>query len=370
MTLPSIKFNLQEQTEFIKVLRTRVNDYFQENNKTRFANGQMVFKTIFMLALYFVPLVLMLTGVVSGLWPVMGMWVLMAFGMSGIGLSIMHDANHGAYSSNPWVNKTLGYMINFLGGYHVNWRIQHNVLHHSYTNIEGHDEDITTPVLRFSPNQKHRKIYRFQTLYAPFFYGIMSLYWLLAKDVMGVIRYNQKDLLKSQGRNLFNTLTEVIFNKVWYILLIVVLPMILVDVAWWQTLLGFLMMHFISGLLLALIFQSAHVIEETDFFEAGETGSMENHWAVHQLKTTANFAQRSRLFSWFIGGLNFQIEHHLFPNICHIHYKRISKIVEETAKEFNLPYYSHRTFYSALKSHFTLLHQLGTGKYDRNLAGG
>jgi linoleoyl-CoA desaturase len=131
---------------------------------------------------------------------------------------------------------------------------------------------------------------------------------------------------------------------------------------------GFLLMQFISGLILALIFQPAHVIEETAFFTPDENGSVENNWAIHQLKTTANFANKSGWFSWYVGGLNFQIEHHLFPNICHIHYKKISKIVEQTAKDFNIPYYQHRTFYDALKSHFTLLHELGTGAYDRKIA--
>jgi len=127
-------------------------------------------------------------------------------------------------------------------------------------------------------------------------------------------------------------------------------------------------MHLISGLVLALIFQAAHVLEETNFYEVSSTGSVENNWAIHQLKTTANFANGSVLFSWFIGGLNYQIEHHLFPNICHVHYRKISSIVKETAKKYNVPYYQHKTFFGALKSHFTMLNELGTGKYDRKLA--
>ena len=128
-------------------------------------------------------------------------------------------------------------------------------------------------------------------------------------------------------------------------------------------------MHFISGLILAFIFQLAHVIEETNFYETDQNGSVENNWAIHQLRTTANFANDNRLFSWLIGGLNFQVEHHLFPNICHVHYRKISVIVQETAREYNLPYHQHKTIAGALKSHFTLLNQLGTGKYDLKLAG-
>ena len=216
MSSSTLKFNRQDKPEFIKELRKRVNAYFRDNNISQHANFNMKFKTGVMLALYFVPLILMLTGVVTGLWPVMAMWAVMGFGMSGIGTSIMHDANHGAYSSNKRVNEALGYLLNFCGGYHINWRIQHNVLHHSYTNIDGHDEDIDPKVMRFSPTQKRYGIFRFQVFYAPFFYGIMSLYWYLGKDFMQITRYNRENLLEGQGIKFGAALTEMIINKIWY----------------------------------------------------------------------------------------------------------------------------------------------------------
>jgi linoleoyl-CoA desaturase len=366
MSVSVVRFNTEDRPEFIKELRRKVSLYFKENNISRHANWNMKFKTMFMIALYFVPL--MLTGVVSTLWPIMLMWLLMSLGMSGIGLSIMHDANHGSYSQNPNVNKALGFLVNFLGAYHVNWKIQHNVLHHSFTNVEGFDEDLELGVMRFSPAQKRKKFFKFQVIYAPFLYGLLTINWFLGKDFDSVIRFHKKNLLASQGLNLRKALTQVAFHKVWYIALTIVLPLIVVDLPWWQTLLGFFMMQFICGLILSLIFQPAHVIEETAFFQPNEHGSLENNWAIHQMKTTANFANGSKLFTWFIGGLNFQIEHHLFPNICHVHYGKISKIVKETAAEFNVPYHEHRTFFGALRSHFSLLHQLGTGAYDRKLA--
>lgn len=369
MKVPSVKFNVQDQPEFFKELRKRVNKHFKENNISKYANFNMKFKTAFMITLYFAPLIIMLTGVVSSLWPVMLMWALMGFGMAGIGLSIMHDANHGSYSKNKWVNNVLGFLVNFLGAYHVNWKIQHNVLHHTFTNVHDQDEDIHNAVMRLSPNQKRKGIYKFQAFYAPFFYGIMTIYWLIAKDFEGVIRYNKKNLLSGQGLTLSKAMTQVIINKLWYVALTLVLPLILLPAAWWQVLLGFIMMQFICGLILSLIFQPAHVIEETNFYDTKGEGSGENNWAIHQMKTTANFANKSRFFTWLIGGLNFQIEHHLFPNICHVHYRRIAKIVKQTAEEFNLPYHQHKTFFGALRSHFLLIHELGTGKYDKKLAG-
>jgi len=296
------------------------------------------------------------------------MWTLMGFGMSGIGLSVMHDANHGAYSANQTVNRMVSLVINFIGGYHVNWRIQHNVLHHSFTNIHEHDHDLENGVMRFSPNQDHESRFYYQAFYAPFLYGIMSLYWYLAKDFRDLNMYQEQNLIKGQGLTYNQALLHIIFNKAWYTVVLLVLPMMYAGVPWWGSLLGFLLMHFICGLALALIFQPAHVIEETSFYKIDETGSVENNWAIHQMRTTSNFAYNSRFFSWFIGGLNFQIEHHLFPNICHVHYRDLSKIVKETANEFGVPYYEKETFYGAVKSHFTLLHELGTGEYDRKLA--
>jgi linoleoyl-CoA desaturase len=359
-----VRFNNKNQSEFFKELNKKVNNYFKENKISRHANLNMKIKTVFMISLYLVPFVLMLTGLVSSGIGVMLMWLLMGLGMSGIGLSIMHDANHGSYSKNKKVNRLIGLVINSLGAYHANWKIQHNVLHHSYTNIHGHDEDIEQIMFRLSPTQEKRPIFRFQAFYAPFLYGLMTIYWFVAKDYEQLFRYHKKGLLAGQGLTFRTALAQIVFHKTWYMLLFLILPLVLVNVPWWQIILGFLAMHFICGLILTLIFQPAHVIEDTNFYETDEEGNVENSWAIHQMHTTSNFANDSRLFSWLIGGLNYQIEHHLFPHICHVHYRKISVLVKETAEQFNVPYFQHKSFAGAVKSHFILLHQLGTGKYD------
>jgi len=367
MDLPMVKFNKQDQPAFFKELRKRVNTYFKDNNLSRHANFNMKFKTVFMLSLYFVPFALLLTGVVSSPWMAILMWALMGFGMAGIGFSIMHDANHGSYSKNKRVNRVLGSMIHFIGGYDKNWKIQHNVLHHSFTNVEGYDEDIELGIIRLSPNQKRKKIHYLQMFYAPVLYSLMMLNWSTVKDFVQLFKYNKKNLLKGQGLTLRKGLFQVITVKLVYYSLMIVLPLLVIKLPWWQILLGYFLMHIICGLIIAFIFQSAHVLKETDFFVVDENGNIKNSWAIHQMKTTANFANKSRLFSWFIGGLNYQIEHHLFPNICHVHYRKISKIVKKTAEEFSIPYHQHKTFFGAVASHLSLLNQLGTGKYDTNL---
>ena len=367
-TSSTVRFNKDDQPEFFQVLRKRVNQHFTDRNITKFADGRMVFKTVFMVSLYTVPLLLLLSGLVQATWAIVLMWVLMALGMAGIGFSVMHDANHGAYSPNPKVNNAVGSILNFIGGYHINWRIQHNVLHHSYTNVHEHDEDIDKGIFRLSPDQDHKPLYRLQVLYAPILYGMMTIFWLIAKDFIQTKGYHDRGLLKAQGVSYGRAMLFVVFMKIAYVTTTLILPILILPLAWWQTLLCFLMMHFICGLFLALVFQGAHVLEETHFFKTDQSGSVENSWAVHQLLTTANFSEGRHLFGWFIGGLNYQVEHHLFPNICHIHYPDIAPIVKATAKEYGVPYYEHPTFFAALRSHFRMLYKLGNNQYERQLA--
>jgi linoleoyl-CoA desaturase len=358
----SVRFNTHSNAAFFKEVVKRVNHHFKSQNKSKNANANMVFKTIFMLLLYFIPLAFILTNVVTTVWTSMLMWILMGLGMSGIGLSVMHDANHGSYSKHKGVNHFIGLIINFVGGYQVNWKIQHNVLHHSYTNILGLDDDISkNGTLRLSPDQKKSPTYKYQVYYAPFLYCILSLYWFLGKDIEQTFKYGKENLLEQQGISAGRAAVEIFFAKLGYLGLFVISPIYFSPLAWWQTLLGFLLMHAICGLLLALVFQCAHVLEETDFFVPPTEGSLENCWAIHQMKTTANFANDNRMLSWFVGGLNFQIEHHLFPNICHVHYKDISKIVKSTAAEYDVPYNQHSTFAGAIRSHFRVLNKLGLG---------
>jgi len=362
MSIRTIKFAKDHNEEFYKELRRRVNGYFKEKNISRHANINMVLKTIFMIALYIIPFILILT-VFSNPWIVLGMWMLMGFGMAGVGLSIMHDANHGAYSKREWVNKSLGYLINAVGGSDVNWRIQHNVLHHTYTNVHGMDEDINAgAILRFSPHQKRLKAHRLQHIYAWFFYGLMTVAWFLIKDYNQIVRYKKMGLMSTQGITFRKALTIIIVSKVIYGAIFFVLPFFISPVAWYVTLIGIMVMQFTAGLTLAAIFQPAHVVPTSDFPMPDDSGNVQADWAVNQLYNTSNFAPKARLFSWYVGGLNFQVEHHLFPNICHVHYRKISKIVRETAMEYNLPYYSYKTFYRALHEHTKMLRNLG--KHD------
>ena len=321
------------QRDFTSTLNKRVNEYFKQNKMNRQANGEMKLKTIFMFSLYFIPYILIVGNLVVS-WPwIILLLVIMSFGVAGIGLSVMHDANHGAYSKKPWINALFGYSLNLVGASSFNWKIQHNVMHHTFTNIHDHDEDISPRgVLRLSPQSEWKSMHKYQYIYAWFLYGLMTLVWVLLKDFVRLTRYNKDGLVKKQQANIFKEWAILIATKLFYV--------------------GYIF-------ILAIIFQPAHVIEGTEYPEPDQDNKIENNWAVHQLHTTTNFSNKSRIFSWYVGGLNYQVEHHLFPNICHVHYRKISSIVKETATEFGFPYKSVRTFYDALHSHMRMLKNLG-----------
>lgn len=358
--MKAVRFARETQGDFIFTLRQRVNEYFTNNKTTIYGDTQLVIKTVALLGIYLLPYFLMVFGIITNPWLIFVSWVVMGVGMAGLGLSVMHDAIHGSYSKNPRVNKFIGNIIYLIGGNAANWKIQHNRLHHSFTNVDGMDDDINVGFLmRFSPNQKKYKLHKYQHLYAWFLYGFLTLSWITSKDFLQHFKYKKQGLTRGMGGDK-KLLTELIIWKVVYYAFILVLPLLFIQAPIWVTLVSFLAMHFVAGLILSSVFQLAHVMPTSEYPIPDEKGSLENTWAIHQMLTTANFSEKSNILSWYVGGLNYQIEHHLFPNICHVHYKKISKIVRETAKEYKLEYYSQKNFVIALWNHAKMLKQLGT----------
>ncbi len=351
----------KHKIDFISDLRNAVNEYLKNKNIEPYGNRTILFKTVFMGLLYFAPWVIMMSGVFDSVLPVLACWMIMGLGMAGVGMATMHDANHGSFSKKRWVNQLFGNSMYLLGGFPPNWRYQHNTLHHGYTNIEGHDEDIAPPeILRLSPHRPLKKIHRYQYLYAWLLYSIMTISWIIFTDFRRLNRY-RKEGVKFAGKRKYSSLmTDLIVSKLVYYGLFLVLPIFTIPVAWYWTAAGFLLMHLTGGLVLATIFQTAHVVPTSEYPLPDETGEMNNNWAAHQLHTTCNFATKNRILTWLVGGLNHQVEHHLFPNISHIHYQKIAAIVQEKAKEFGMPYHVNRSFGSAVWQHIRMLKLLGT----------
>lgn len=361
MTFSPLRFVDKDKDKalFFATLRKRVDGYFRENNISRNYNSSMVIKTVVLLCAYILPFLAILIFNPSFKVACV-LWVITGLGLAGIGMSIMHDANHGAYSSSTKVNYWLGHTLNLLGGSVFNWKLQHNVLHHTYTNILNYDDDIADKViLKFTPHNKAKWYHKFQPVYAIFFYGITTLYWGLLKDFMQFSRYTKQGIntmSKEQNRTIF---LKLLISKIAYVFVFIILPIFILKMAVGPYVLGFLLMHFVAGFMLTLIFQLAHTVEGTTYPLPNENYTIENNWAIHQMNTTVNFSRHNKFISWYVGGLNFQVEHHLFPNICHVHYPEISEIVKATAEEFGVPYLENKTFLDAVKSHFKALVNFG-----------
>ncbi|WP_258105087.1 acyl-CoA desaturase [Marinoscillum sp. MHG1-6] len=356
--MKNLKFSSEQGLAFAQDLRQGINQYFK-SGESRYANHSMVVKSILILTIYSLPLILLSTGLVAGIAPLFILYIISGLGMAGIGMNIMHDALHGSYAKNKFLNNLMGHSINLIGASASIWKIQHNVLHHTYTNVADADDDLNSSILlRFSPDKKLYWIHRFQFIYAWFFYGLMTLIWVTARDFIRIRQYKKLGFFKKKSE--FNSeVLKALAWKITYFTYALALPIIMVPQAWWIVVLAFLCMHYVTGSILSIVFQTAHVMPTSDFPKPDENGVIGNHWSVHQLHTTSNYAPKSTLFSWYIGGLNYQIEHHLMPNICHVHYKGLSKVVKALAKKHGLPYNSHKTFLQAVWDHLRMLKMLG-----------
>ena len=312
-----------------------------------------------MMALFFLPLIILSSGMATSVWSLFLLYILSGFGMAGIGMSVMHDAIHGSYSKNKKINTLLGYTMNLIGANTTVWRIQHNILHHTYTNINDADDDINTPFfLRFSPNDKHHWLQQYQHIYIWFIYAISTLFWITSKDFARLIRYKKMGFL-GKRHEYKKALMSMIAWKLFYYSYALVLPMIMVPQAWGLILLAFLCMHIVTGILVSIVFQIAHIMPDNTFPLPNKIGVMEDDWYGHQFATTSNFSPKSDLLFWLIGGLNYQVEHHVLPDVCHVHYKKLTKIVSDTAKEYGMPYHVKKSVGHAIWDHMSMLRFLG-----------
>ncbi len=359
--IKKVKFTNANKSTFYATVRKRVDEHFDNNNLSVHANGAMWFKAIFFLGTFITLYLLILLGNFAPLIMVSLAILLGVFGAF-VGFNICHDAIHKAFSDKPIVNQIFSFLFSLIGASAYVWSICHNIVHHTYTNIAGHDEDIDVApgLIRFSEEEPVNKIQRYQHIYAFGLYSLAMLSWVFRKDYK---KFFQTKIGSQVANHPKIEYFNLFFFKFLYYFLFIILPLVVLNITWWQFIIGFLAMQFAQGLVLGLVFQLAHVVEGTTFPLPNEEGNIEEAWAAHQMMTTANFAVDSKLAGFLCGGLNRQVEHHLFPKICHIHYPAIGKIVKETALEFNLPYIESPTFMNALASHYRMLKKLGKEAY-------
>lgn len=352
----SAKVKFGARGEFFSVLRERVDEYFQDSGRRERDCPRMYLKTAIIFA-WFVATYVLLVFFASAWWQALPLAISLGLAMSAIGFNIQHDGGHQAYSNHPWINKLMALTLDLLGGSSYAWDRKHNSIHHTYTNITGHDDDIELGILgRLSPHQRRLWFHRVQHFYLWVLYGFMAIKWQIVDDFRDVARgrISGHRLPRPKGWDL----VTFIVGKLVFFTFAFVVPIAVCGV--WPVLLFYVVAAFVQGVTLSVVFQLAHAVEEAEFpMPESDSGQMENAWAAHQVETTVNFARKSRLVSWFTGGLNFQIEHHLFPRICHVNYPAISKLVEQTCREHGVKYVAHKSFFAGVASHFRWLRQMG-----------
>lgn len=345
---------------FFQSLKKSVDEYFLATGKKKTGNWELYSKAIILIPGALAIYIFLLTSTYS---TVAGLLLAALLGIviGSIGFNVMHDSCHGAYSSKKWVNTLLGFSLNAIGGNAFFWKQKHNILHHTYTNIEGVDDDIAqSKLLRQSPTQEWMPIHQYQHYYFPVAYALTIFMWAGVRDFVKYFTHK----IHNTDIQPMDTREHIIFwvSKALYVVFYIALP--IYCVGWLPWLIGYVTMGVVMSIVIALVFQLAHAVEGPEFDSAGlDDKVIETEWAIHQIKTTANFAPKNKLINWFVGGLNFQVEHHLFPRIAHIHYPALSKIVQQKCREFNLPYHSFPTVTQAIGSHVRTMKKFGQKEY-------
>jgi linoleoyl-CoA desaturase len=345
-----------QQGKFRKTVNERVNAYLRENNLPARDVPAMRLKTAIALAWWLSAYLLLLLGHFPPLVNIT-LCLVWAMAIAAVGFNVMHDASHDGFSANPRINRLVCLSGEMLGMSKFRWRTKHNVWHHTYTNIAGFDDDVESyGLMRLTPRAPWKPLYKIQAWYSPLVYSLIGFDFIM-RDFMMVF------IGKSDANHVYpkmNAADKVTFwgGKLFFFVTMLLLPLLVFP--WWQVLIGFMIVMLITGIILAVFFQLAHINTDAAFPEpVGDPPHIDNEWAVHQVEATVDFAPGNRLLSWYAGGLNFQIEHHLFPHLCHLNYPRIAPIVRATCEEFGIRYKCYPTWRGAIASHWRELVLLG-----------
>ena len=341
---------------FHSELKKRISEYFKEAGKPTTGNFSLYFKAILLISSFIGIYIHLVFFTPPAAWAIFEC-VMLGFLTAAIGFNVMHDGAHGSFSKYKWLNGMASNAASFLGASQLMWKTKHNVIHHTYTNIHGVDDDIEArPFLRLCDEQVYYRIHKYQHFYFWAAYSLLYLYWVFVTDYKKyfTLRIGPTPIRRLSASEHFFFW----FYKISHAFIFVIIPIYVVGVIPW--LVGFLTMSLVAGFVLSIVFQLAHTVEHTHFPMPNEvTGKMEDEWALHQLKTTANFATKNKVVSWLVGGLNFQVEHHLFPKISHIHYPAISKIIKKACQEHGVQYIEYKRVWNAVASHIAFLKEMG-----------
>ena len=341
---------------FQTTLRHVVDRYFRMTGISTRDSLRMYLKTA-IVAAWTVASYVLLVFVADAWWQAVPLAISMGLATAAVGFNIQHDGSHGAYSRFAWVNRTMASTMDLVGASSFVWARKHNTLHHTYTNIDGRDDDIAVGALaRLSPHQKRRTLHRFQHLYLWALYAFLPMKWQFVDDFYNVAagRIAGSRMARPKGWDL----VVFVAGKALFFFFALVLPILLHP--FWAVLGLYALACFVQGVVISVVFQLAHVVEDAKFPAPDPaTGRLATSFAEHQLQTTVDFARGNRLVSWFVGGLNFQVEHHLFPRICHVHYPKLARLVERTCRKAGVEYHVNPSVRAAIASHYRWLREMG-----------
>jgi len=356
------KFSKKNDKLFYEELTSKVNAYFFDNGLTTYANFYVIFKIIIIYTLYLLFYLLIIFGSLQ-LKIFCFIWILLGLIHVAVGFNIMHDALHGSLFKNKRINNIVGSIASFLiGQYPQIWEVQHNNLHHIYPNIETIDGDIDKPPFRFSPNQKLLWYHKYQHIYATFLYLFTNISIITDKDFVQLSKFRKMNLIKSNHVYL-STLIKIILFKVFYLLAYLWLPYKATGYHFGLILSMFILMNLISGIVFTIIIMPNHITHNSKYSNQ-KNRDIKNNWFVHQLLNTTNYSINNKIFNFFTGSINLHIEHHLFPNICHIHYSKIAPIIKLTCEKYSMPYYYEKTWFIAIIKHYQMLYYLGNPQVE------
>jgi linoleoyl-CoA desaturase len=357
MTSPAPRVHFPGDDGFHSALKARAEEYLARSGRPPWGGLAMHLKTATILAWHAGGYALLLAFGGASLPLAILLTFSLALSTVGIGFAVMHDANHGAWSRSPVVNRAVGLTLDLVGGSSYVWRFKHNVRHHTYSNIDGLDSDVdAAPFLRLAPSQRRRLLHRFQHLYAWPLYGLLAPKWWVYDDAADLLtgRIGGLPFPRPPARET----AFFVLGKLAFLSWSLVVPLLVFRTPW--VLAFWLGGSLVSGVVLAVVFQLAHIVPSAEFHAAAPGSQrMGTGWAEHQVRTTVDFAPGNPLLTWYLGGLNYQVEHHLFPAFCHLHYPALSVIVQATCRDHGVPYRSERTLRGAIAAHGRFLRELG-----------
>lgn len=352
-----MRFEPEKVGGFYSVAKERVEAYLANAHKSPRAGWMLLLKAVIFISLVAGSYAAIL--IIGEGWILLPLGVVFAVSALLLAINIGHDASHDAVFRSPLLNIIVQRACFLPTGINAYlWRMRHLNSHHLFPNVNGSDTDIDeNPVMRLSPNQPWKWHFQFQHIYAPFMYLFAASHTTMWGDFIY--------LFKKQLANMTNIkhpwyeYVLFFFSKLVYVTLVLIIPMLVLNIPWWQVLIGYAIVKFIASFVFVFLLIGTHFSDLADFpVPDAKTGSVGRTWAEHNMATACDWSPHSLLAHWISGGVNAHASHHLFPDICHTHYPEVARIIEKAAAEFGVPY-NHVTMLGMVKSHFRFLYQLG-----------